>query len=151
MSSPNSEAAFYNMTLRQIAPHLKQWFEWYSVKYNCAFYEVYLIGRYRPDADMDDPKSAILELRHIKGGDVSEPVAAAQAASGSSEFTLLQQMFPLLKEHLLKQADKWNVSKYRVFLMINYLVGKDLDNVDSIDLQFRCKVPGKPDLALRIE
>ncbi|MES3019384.1 MAG: hypothetical protein V4721_16475 [Bacteroidota bacterium] len=151
MSTQESEAAFYNMTLRQIAPHLKKWFEWYSVKHNCPFYEVYLVGRYKPDCDMDDPKSAIVELKHVKGGDISEALSTAKASTGSSEMTLLEQMFPLFKEHILKRAEEWNVSKYRVFLMVCYLVGKDIDNVDSIDLQFRCKVPGQPDLALRIE
>lgn len=149
--STESENAFYEMTLRQIAPQMKQWFEWYSVKHNCSFHEVYLVGRYWPDCDMDDPTSAILELKHVKGGDTCEPVSSAQAASGSSEMTLLQQMFPLFKEWILKQAAAWNVSKYRVFLMACYKQGQDVNNADSIDLQFRCKVPGQPDLALRIE
>lgn len=149
--STEADNAFYEITLRQIAPQMKTWFEWYSVKHNCPFHEVYLVGRYKPDGDMDDPASAILELKHVKGGDTSEAVSSAQAASGTSEMTLLQQMFPIFKEYIIKQAEEWKVSKYRVFLMVCYKKGEDVNNADSIDLQFRCKVPGNPDLALRIE
>lgn len=148
MSTEASENAAYSIMLRQIAPHLKQWFEWYSVKHNCAFHDVYLVGRYKPDCDMDDPKSALLELQHVQGGDTFESVDSAQAASGTSEMTLLQQMFPVFKEWIIKQAAVWNVSKYRVFLMVSYALGKDLDNADSINLSFRCKIlnakPGEP-------
>lgn len=146
-----SENAMHGIMLRNLAPALRQWFEWYSVKHGVPFHQVYLTARYKPDQDMDDPKSALVELRNFEGKGEVENIQAAQAASGTSEMTLLQQMFPLLKDHVLKQAEQWNVSKYRVFLMACYLVGKDISSADSIDLQFRCRVPGGKDLAKRIE
>lgn len=142
------DKAFLGITLRQLAPELKRKFEWYAVKHNVPFHEVVLIARYKQDMDLDDPKAAQIEFRHVKGT-IAESLESAQAAEGTSEMTLLQQMFPVFKEYILAQAATWNVSKYAIFLMACYIQGKDINDADSIDLQFR--VRGRNDLAKRIE
>lgn len=141
---PESERAMYAITLRQLAPHMKNWFEHYAVKHDVLYHQVYLVGRYRAGMDMNDPKSVILELREFSNVKPAEGIPTKAGESGSSEETLLQQMFPVFQAEIESTAKEWKVQIPDVFLMVCYKKGKENEQIeDSVDLQLRCAVNKK--------
>jgi len=136
-----SEKAMYAITLRQLAPAMKRWFEHFAVKHNVLYHQVYLVGRYKAGMDMNDPKSVVLELREFSNKVPAEPVPREEQIPGSSEQTLLEQMFPIFRTEIEDTATLWKVSVPDVFLMVCYKKGKEHEQIeDSVDLQLRCAV-----------
>lgn len=140
MAISEKERVFLEMTLRQIAPQIKTLLEQFSVIWDIPFYETYLVGRYADGVPLEDPKSAIIEVKNTRNKESApfDTTSAVGLQSGTSESALMQQMFPLFHSEFVSEAQKLDVPVSDIFMVLRYIKSKEVNIADTIDLQLRC-------------
>lgn len=128
---------------RQLAPYIKNFFDRYSELWKVPFHDIYLTCRYKEGIDMDAPEAALVEAKCLKTDLVSNlDDLEKKPGEGTSEQTLLRQMFPIFKEEVIAQAKEWKCKYTDIYLLVYYERGQE-PGADSLGLQLRTRTDKK--------
>lgn len=142
MNPADKERIFMEMSLRQMAPQIKAFLEQFSQFWSLPFYDLYLSGRYKEGLPLEDPKSAIIEVKNIRDARIEDALNsnALGLKKGTSENELMLQMFPLFMEEFKIASANWKCKVTDVFLIFRYVRSEQPGEADTVQLQLRNKV-----------
>jgi hypothetical protein len=132
-----SNEAMWRIALRQTAPAFKNLLEAYASMWSEFFFNLHIAFSYQEGKDIQDPQNTLMVISSILSKRTEIVPYEKFAESGSSEMTLLIEMFPMFYEHIENQAKEWDVTIYQIFLLIRYVPKSDPDKADSLEVQMR--------------